>query len=82
MDARNLTLDEIKRLQSERWQELIDYVGSVKHLSFMLDVPEPTAINWSARKRISRAAAIKVEEHPTLGGKFTAIYLRPDLACK
>ncbi|RKX65285.1 MAG: hypothetical protein DRP42_05005 [Tenericutes bacterium] len=79
MDYTQLTSNEMKPVYAERWDELIIHVGGNVHLARMLQVNINTANAWGARKKISKDGAKLVGDHNSLGGKFTAEYLRPDL---
>lgn len=79
MNLQNLTLEDIKTLQKQKLQELIECAGTLKHLAFMLDIPLPTLYGWVERGRVSKEAATKIEQHETLGQKFKAEELRPDI---
>jgi len=59
--------------------ELIAHAGSITHLARMLQVPTSTAHSWYTHGRISKWGARRVEAHPTLGKKFNAATLRPEL---
>ena len=79
MHLRELTLADIQRIQKERLYLLLQEAGTVRHLAFMLDTPVGTVNGWIERGRISKVGARKVEQHPTLGIKFSAYDLRPDM---
>ncbi len=73
------TREESDKLCKEALQELLSYAGGPTHLAKMLDIDPNTCCAWKYRKKISEAGARLVESHPTLGKKFTAKVLRPDI---
>lgn len=80
LEARLLTFDEMKIIYAKRLKELIKSAGNSNHLATMINVPTGTVKAWERRERISKEGAKLVENHPSLGKKFKADYLRPDLA--
>lgn len=73
------TREELCKAHEQTLSQLIKEVGSYTHLAKMLQVPPSTAQGWVSRGRISKDGAKKVEQHPTLGQKFKAKDLRPEL---
>ena len=73
------TREESDKLCEEVLIALLLYAGGPSYLAKMLDVDACTCSAWKYRKKISKAGAILVESHPTLGKKFTANALRPDI---
>lgn len=79
MNLKNMTIQDISRLQSKKLLELIEFAGSRVHLAFMLSISSHTVDSWVERGRISKNGAREVESHQALGVKFKASDLRPDL---
>lgn len=79
MNLKNMTMQDISRLQNKKLLELIEFAGSRGHLAFMLSISSHTVDSWVERGRISKNGARDVESHQTLGMKFKASDLRPDL---
>jgi len=80
VEVRRYTFEEMAVIYADRFNELLVYAGNNVHLGLMLDVSTQVVIGWTNRKRISKEGAKLVGNHPTLGKKFKAVYLRPDLA--
>jgi hypothetical protein len=74
-----LTEAQLNTIQLEQLEKLIATAGSVNHLAKMLEIHYMTVQGWHKRERISKGGAELVAEHPTLGKKFRAIDLRPDI---
>lgn len=72
----------MKQVYAVRWAELVKHAGGNVHIARMLQVNINTVNAWGARKRISKEGAKLVGNHKGLSRKFTAEYLRPDLALK
>lgn len=73
------TLNELTEKQADSLEELVNFAGSPSHLAKMLNKDFMVVKGWLHRRRISKQGAILVEKHPTLGKRFKAIDLRPDL---
>ena len=71
--------EELDKLLKKRLEELIKFASTYYFLAKMLGLNASTVQGWVKRKRISKAGAKLVENHPTLKEHFTAKYLRPDL---
>ena len=76
------TKNEFKQMKSERLNELLDHAGGAGHLGLMTDIHTQVVIGWQQRGQVSLKGARKIGEHPTLGPKFPAEYLRPELETK
>lgn len=74
-----MTLEQLQHAHKEAIQDLVKEAGTIIHLAKMLDKPFGTVQGWVERGRISKEGARLVESHPTLGDKFKAKDLRPEL---
>lgn len=73
------TKAELQEEHSRQLNKLLVITDGYYHLAMMLGIPPNTAKGWEQRGRISKAGAKQVEAHPTLGKKFKAKQLRPEL---
>jgi len=73
------TKEQLIRHKRKALADLINMVGGPVHLSAMLDLSPSTVASWVERGQISKNGARIVGRHPTLGFKFTAESLRPDM---
>ena len=80
LEARLMTHAQINEAYGVRVKELITEAGGYTHLAIMLNISAQNTFAWEKRERISKAGAKLVGNHPTLNKKFSAYYLRPDLA--
>lgn len=80
LEARLMTHAQITEAYGVRMKELLDEAGGYTHLAMMLDISPQNTFAWYNRNRISKTGAKLVGGHPTLNKKFSAHYLRPDLA--
>lgn len=74
-----LTKSELMQVQKQRLNELIEYCGNASHIARMIDLSPQAIAAWIRRGKVSKKGAIMIAEHETLGEKFDAEYLRPDL---
>ena len=74
-----MTKEQLEVSQENMFSELLITAGGVTHLGKMLGVPVSTVQGWDDRGRISKKGAQLVEDHVTLGKRFKAKTLRPDL---
>lgn len=70
---------ELDKLQKSNLTSLIEYAGSISHLSKMTSYPITTIQGWVRRGRISKKAAVTVSSKQAFSNKFTAEMLRPDI---
>jgi len=75
----NMREHELEDYKAKVLGELIEYAGSVKHLSLMLDVRYTAIRAWEKQGYITGQGVTKVEQNPVLAEKFTLKYMRPDL---
>lgn len=74
-----MTKEQLETTQENMFSELLIHAGGITHLAKMLDTPVSTVQGWDDRGRISKKGAHLVEDHVTLGKRFKAKTLRPDL---
>lgn len=70
---------DLAAIQKEALDKLIIEAGGATHLAKMLDLERMVVIGWQERGRVSFKGATMVGDHPTLGKKFRAEELRPDM---
>jgi len=75
----DVTLKELKAIQKDQLDTLLEKAGGTAHLSRMLKMHYMVIVGWKQRGKISKKGAELVEKHPALGSFFKAIDLRPDL---
>ena len=69
--------EKIKQKQERELARLLEYFGTLTHLAHELGTSPQTCFNWLARKKISKAGAIKAQQ--VTNGKFKKEQLRPDV---
>ena len=72
-----LTMYQIKDLQEQSLNKLVQHAGNPAHLARMLKVPETTVHGWLARKKVSRNGVKLVID--CMAFDISAEELRPDL---
>lgn len=73
------TKDQLKAMQKQALEDLVEFAGGRAHLARMLGKPLPTINSWIKRGMVSKEGAEEIAQHTAFSEKFPVSVLRPDL---